>query len=104
MTETWDEVIEQVDVERERRDAYPLVRVNDPRRGTQIAEMSLADLIGDGDPLHITDQELIVAAENYIVEVDPNYTEVGFLGDKVFVYRPEQQGGNIIIGPLPDFG
>ena len=103
MTQNWDEVLETYEQQEQVAVTLPRVRVVTGSPAVTVLDARLADILGPEDWAATTDERLVHLTELYMVETNPEYTETGFLG-RVKVYRPPEEGGNVVIGPVDEFG
>ena len=103
MAQNWDEVLTEYEQQEQVADTLPRVRVVTGTPAVTVLDARLAEILGAEDWSSTTDARLVELTELYMVETNPEYTETGFLG-RVKVYRPPQDGGNIVIGPVDEFG
>lgn len=103
MTQNWDNILTEYDEQEQVADTLPRVRVVTGSPAVTVLDARLAEILGPEDWAATTDERLVHLVELYMVETIPEHTETGFLG-RVKVYRPPQDGGNIVIGPVDEFG
>ena len=103
MAQNWNEVLTEYEEQEQVADTLPRVRVVTGTPAVTVLDARLADILGAADWSTTSDDQLVELTELYMVETSPEYTETGFLG-RVKVYRPPQDGGNIVIGPVDEFG
>lgn len=103
MTQDWNDILTQNEEQEQLAETLPRVRVVTGTPAATVLDARLADVLGGQDWATTTDDQLIGLAEMYMVETLPQYTETGFLG-RVKVYRPPEDQGNIVIGPVAEFG